>query len=76
LRAINVRPAAISRPRPGGRTAPWQRGVPSLDADPPRRGAPRRPAGGQPPGAPGWRSSLSPFRGEPPSAQPPRRRRG
>jgi CspA family cold shock protein len=75
LRAINVRPAAVTRPRPGGRQAPWERGNQRLDADPPRRAAPRRPAGPAP-GAPSWRSSLSPFRGEPPSASPPRRRRG
>jgi cold shock protein len=76
LRAINVRPAAVARQRPGARPAPWERGNQRLDADPPRRApAARRPAGPAP-GAPAWRSSLSPFRGEPPSAQPPRRRRG
>jgi hypothetical protein len=76
LRAINVRPALAGRARPGARPAPWERGNQRLDAEPPRRGTtPRRPAGPAP-GAPGWRSSLSPFRGEPPPASPPRRRRG
>jgi cold shock CspA family protein len=76
LRAINVRPAAVPRARPGARQAPWERGNQRLDADPPRRPAAARRPGGTAPGAPAWRSSLSPFRGDPPSASPPRRRRG
>ncbi len=76
LRAINVRPAAVGRGRPGARPAPWERGGGRLDSEPPRRGMPPRRAAGPAPGAPPWRSSLSPFRGEPPPASPPRRRRG
>jgi cold shock CspA family protein len=74
LRAINVRPAAAN-PRGASRGTPYERGGRRPDAAQQRSGPPRRSADGGPASnAPPWRSSLSPFRGEPPSA--PRRRRG
>jgi CspA family cold shock protein len=65
LRALQVRPAPTPRPRGGERRG--QR----LDHEG-WAGRPRR-APDEPPRAP-WRSSLSPFRGEPPG-RPPRRKR-
>ena len=75
LRAINVRPAMVGRARPG---AVGSLGTAAISGwTPIRRVGARRPdCWVPPPVVPVWRSSLSPFRGEPPSASPPRRRRG
>jgi CspA family cold shock protein len=77
LRAMNVRPAGAASGRGAGRGGAYDRGAgasrrtgsagSSLD---PRRSQTSRSTSG----ATTWRSSLSPFRGDPPPAAPRRRR--
>jgi cold shock CspA family protein len=74
LRADNVRPASAGLVRSAGSGRVGGPGTRS-QAGGSRTGAGRRPPEGGPAAQPPpWRSSLSPFRGEPPTA-PPRRRR-
>jgi cold shock CspA family protein len=69
LRAINVRPAGAWR---GDRPGAFERGATRRGGQAGARGAGRATDGRSPGTA--WRSSLSPFRGDPPSPVPRRRR--
>jgi cold shock CspA family protein len=76
LRAVNVRPAGAANVRSAARPGQYDRsGARHTDPNARRTGQPpRRSADGGPAPLSAWRSSLSPFRGDPPSAGPRRRR--
>jgi CspA family cold shock protein len=76
LRAVNVRPAGAANVRGAARPGQYDRsGARHTDPNARRTGQPpRRSADGGPAPLSAWRSSLSPFRGDPPSAGPRRRR--